>query len=122
MKQLSEFKNEDGVKVVAKLLNPIGRIVLAMKDNKDNKDKEGKPKNRVEFLSQALEECPKDVIEIFAILSETDAEKYECNAASLLMDTITLAADTEFMELFGLQSQTPTSSGSASENTEARQD
>lgn len=119
MKQLSEFKNEDGVRVVAKLLNPIGRIVLQIKDNKDEK---GKPKNRVEFLSQALEECPKDIMEIFAILSETPVEKYECNAASLLMDTIKLAADNEFMELFGLQSQTPTSSGSASENTEAHQE
>lgn len=118
MKQLSEFKNEDGVRVVAKLLNPIGRIVLKMKDNKDEN---GKPKNRVEFLSQALEECPKDVIEIFAILSETDVDKYECNAASMLMDTLTLAADAEFMQLFGLQSQTPTSSGSASENTEVHQ-
>ena len=117
MKQLSEFKNEQGVIVVAQLLNPISRIVLKMKDAGE------KPaKNRVEFLSQALAESPKDIMEIFAILSETPVEKYECNAASLLKDTIKLAADNEFMELFGLQSQTPTSSGSASENTEAHQE
>ena len=115
MKQLSQFKNEDGVIVVAKLLNPISRIVLKMKD-------EGKkPKgSAVEFLSQVLADSPKDIMEIFAILSETPVEEYECNAASLLMDTIKLAADKEFMELFGLQSQTPTSSGSVSGSTEGQ--
>ena len=113
MKQLSEFKNEEGVVIVAKLLGPISRIVLKMKDA--GKKPKGAP---VEFLSQMLEDSPKDIMEIFAILSETPVDEYECNAASLLMDTIKLAADKEFMGLFGLQSQTPTSSGSASENTE----
>ncbi len=114
MKQLSEFKNEDGVVVVAKLLSPISRIVLKM--NGEGKKPQG---NAVDFLSQMLSESPKDVIEIFAILSEVPVEEYECSAASLLLDTIKLAADKEFLELFGLQSQTPTSSGSALENTEA---
>lgn len=115
MKQLSQFKNEDGVIVVAKLLNPISRIVLKMKD--EGKKPEG---SAVGFLSQVLADSPKDIIEIFAILSETPVENYECNAASLLMDTIKLAADKEFMELFGLQSQTPTSSGSVSGSTEGQ--
>lgn len=115
MKQLSQFKNEDGVIVVAKLLNPISRIVLKMKD--EGKRPEG---SAVGFLSQVLADSPKDIMEIFAILSETPVEEYECNAASLLMDTIKLAADKEFMELFGLQSQTPTSSGSVSVSTEGQ--
>lgn len=116
MKQLSEFKNEEGVIIVAKLLGPISRIVLKMKDAGK------KPKgSAVEFLSQVLEDSPKDIMEIFAILSETPVDEYKCNAASLLMDTIKLASDKEFMSLFGLQSQTPTSSGSASENTEDHQ-
>lgn len=114
MKQLSEFKNEDGVIVVAKLLNPISRIVLKMKE--DGKRPEG---SAIEFLSGVLEDSPRDIMEIFAILSEVPIEEYECNAASLLLDTIKLAADKEFMSLFGLQSQTPTSSGSATENTAA---
>lgn len=117
MKQLSEFKNEEGVVVVAKLLSPISRIVLKLKDA--GKKPMG---SAVEFLSQVLEESPKDIMEIFAILSETPVEQYECNAASLLMDTVKLAADKEFMSLFGLQSQTPTSSGSASESTEDPQE
>ena len=112
MKQLSEFKNEQGVIIVAKLLNPISRIVLSMKD-KDKKPS-GAP---IEFISSLLAENPKDIREIFAILSEVPPDEYECNAASLLMDTVKLAADKEFMGLFGLQSQTPTSSGSVSANT-----
>jgi len=115
MKLLSEFKNEDGVIVVAKLLSPISRIVLKMRDKGE------KPEGTaIDFLSKVLSESPKDVIEIFAILSETPVDEYECNAASLLMDTVKLASDKEFMSLFGLQSQTQTSSGSASVITEAQ--
>lgn len=113
MKQLSEFRNEQGVVVVAKLLSPISRIILKMKDARPT----GTP---IEFVTELLEASPKDIMEIFAILSETPVEEYECNGASLLADTIKLASDKEFMNLFGLQSQTQTSSGSVSENTEAR--
>ena len=116
MKQLSEFKNEQGVVIVAKLLNPITRIVMKMKD--EGKKPSGSP---IEFLTSMLEESPKDIMEIFAILSETPVEEYECNAASLLMDAVKLAADKEFIGLFGLQSQTPTSSGSVSASIEGHQ-
>lgn len=116
MKQLSEFKNEQGVIVVAKLLNPISRIVIKIRDK--GKKPNGSP---IEFLTAVLEESPKDIMEIFAILNEVPVEDYQCNAASILMDTVKLAADKEFMELFGLQSQTPTSSGSVSASTEALQ-
>ena len=113
MKQLSEFKNEDGVVVVAKLMNPIYNMVSVLRGK--GLKPEGTP---IEFLSKALSECPKHVMEIFAILSETPVEEYECNGASLLMDTVKLASDKEFMSLFGLQSQTPTSFGSVLESTE----
>lgn len=111
MKKLSEFKNEDGVVVIAKLLHPISRIVQSAKDSP-------RPEGMtaMEFLSMMLEKSPKDVIEIFAILNEKPVETYECNGASIMMDTLTLASDAELMELFGLQSQTQTSSGSASES------
>ncbi len=117
MKQLSEFKNEQGVIIVAKLLAPISRIVLSMKDN--GKKPSGAP---IEFISSLLAENPEDIMEIFAILSEVPPDEYECNAATLLKDTVTLASDKEFIGLFGLQSQTPTSSGSASVNTEDHQE
>ena len=113
MKRLSEFKNEEGVRVIAKLLQPVFRIGQKVKDI---------PRpvgmTAIELVSIWLENCPEDVIEIFAILSETPVEEYECNGASIMANTLKLASDTELMELFGLQSQTQTSSGSASETTE----
>lgn len=112
MKKLSEFQNEDGVVVVAKLLSPIFNIVTKVKDFRDDM-------TQIQFVTMMLEKSPKDVMEIFAILSEVPVEEYSCNGASIMRDTITLASDKELMSLFGLQSQTPTSFGSASETTEA---
>lgn len=113
MKKLSEFKNEEGVRVIARLLQPIFRIVQKVKDIP-------RPEGMtaMELVSIWLEKCPADIIEIFAILSETPVEEYECNGASIMANALKLASDTELMELFGLQSQTQTSSGSASETTE----
>ena len=114
MKRLSEFENEQGVIVVAKLLQPIARIVAKAKDMDRNK-------SAIEFVSMMLEQSPKETMEIFAILSETPVEEYHCSGASLLADTLKLASDKELMELFGLQSQTPTSSGSAMETSEGKE-
>lgn len=111
MKKLSEFENEQGVIVVAKLLQPIARIVAKAANLDRNK-------SAIEFVSSMLAESPKDTMEIFAILSETPVEEYRCNAASILADSVKLASDKELMELFGFQSQTPTSSGSATETSE----
>ena len=115
MKRLSEFENEQGVIVVAKLLHPIARIVA----NAANIDRE---KSAIEFVSSMLENSPKETMEIFAILSETPVEEYRCNGASLLADAVKLASDKELMALFGFQSQTKTSSGSVSETTEGQQE
>lgn len=112
MKKLSEFKNEKGVAVIADLLAPIARMAQNIQGI-DNESPLG-------FVSEMLKRNPKEIIEIFAILSETPVEEYECDGASLLANTITLASDKELMELFGLQSQTKTSSGSASETIEGR--
>ncbi len=115
MKRLSEFKNEEAVIVISRLLQPIFRILERIRDIK-------RPENMppMQLVSEMLEASPKDVVEIFAILSEKPVEEYECNGAEMMANALKLASDKEFMELFGLQSQTETSSGSASENTEGR--
>lgn len=107
MKKLSEFKNEEGVIIISKLLQPVFRIIQKVHDME-------RPDGMtaMDFVSMMLEASPKDVIEIFAILSETPVDEYECNGASIMANAIILASDKELMELFGLQSQTPTSSGS----------
>lgn len=115
MRKLSEFENEDGVVVVARLLKPIANVVANVKDVKDL---EGI--SPIELVTLMLEKSPKDVMEIFAILSEIPVAEYKCNAATILADTITLASDKELMSLFGLRSQTPTSFGSVSETVEGR--
>ena len=113
MKRLSEFENEKGVVIVAKLLQPIARIVAKAANLDRNK-------SAIEFVSMMLEQSPKDTMEIFAILSETPVDEYRCNGASILADAVKLASDKELMELFGFQSQTPTSSGSVTEISEAQ--
>ena len=58
---------------------------------------------------------------ILAILADVDPAEYHCNGATVLVDLFEMLADTELMQLFGLQSKTqgPTCSGAQSENTEA---
>lgn len=115
MKRLSEFEGEQGVIIVAKLMKPLYNVVAKIKDIK-----EPEKMSPIELITTMLENSPKDVKEIFAILSETPVDEYECNAATIMVDTLKLASDEQFMSLFGSQSQTQTSFGSASETTEAR--
>lgn len=111
--RLSEFKDEKAIEVVAKLMLPITRIA------KNEKNKEARYNNNLEFASALLQNNAKDVMELLAILSDTDPEEYHCNAATVLTDVLEMVTDPELMSLFGLRSTTPASSGSASENTEA---
>lgn len=112
MKRLSDFKDADGVAVVAKLLKPIGELLMSAKGMKYE--------TPLEFISNLLEKNPKAIMAIFAIMHEVPPDEYHCSGASLMADTLTLASDVELMELFGLQSQTKTSSGSVSESTEGQ--
>lgn len=111
--KLSEFQDEKAIQVVAKLLGPIGRIAA---NKKNAKAKEG---NAGEFVGALLENSPREVMAILAILDDQDPETYHCTAASVLVDAISLCNDPELMGLFGLQSETAASSGSALESTEA---
>lgn len=111
--RLSEFKDEKGVEVVAKLLVPIGNIA----SNKKNSDAKGK--SMMAFASSILQNNKKDVMDMLAILDDKEPEEYHCTAATVLADVFNMFSDPELMGLFGLQSETLASSGSASENTEA---
>lgn len=113
MKKLSEFKNEDAVLVISKLMIPIYRIL-----GKIRNIERGDDMTPMQLVSSMLQASPSDVVEVFAILNEQPVEEYECNGAELMVNALKLASDKEFMELFGLQSQTETSSGSVSETTE----
>lgn len=112
--RLSEFKDEKGIEVVAKLLAPIGRIA------KNAKNADTKNKSVAEIASTMLMNNASDVKEMLAIINDTDPKKYHCDAATVLVDTFNMISDPGFQALFGLQGQTRTSSGSASENTEVQ--
>lgn len=111
--RLSEFKDEKAIKVVADLMVPLGDIAT---------DPECRPKNgenRLAFATKLLSNHSKEVMNILAILDDKDPKSYHCTAASVLKDVMEMITDPELMELFGFQSKTSGSSGSASETTEA---
>ena len=113
--RLSEFKDEKGVEVVAKLLVPIGNIAADKEMAGIQKDS----RNVGDFASLLLQRHTQDVMTMLAVLNDQDPADYPCNAATVLVDVFNMISDPELMMLFGLQRQTPASSGSASENTEA---
>lgn len=112
--KLSEFRDEKGIEVVAKLLVPIANIA------KSKAASEAKGKSLIEFAAAMLQNNAKDVMDMLAILDDKNPEEYHCSAASVLVDVFTMLNDPELMQLFGLRSKTQASSGSASETTEAQ--
>lgn len=116
--RLSEFKDEKGIEVVAKLLVPISKIA----QNQNNAKAKAKAKEGgtlLDFASAMLQNNPKEVMDMLAILDDKDPSEYHCSAATVLVDVFNMLSDPELLQLFGFQSKTPASSGSASENTEA---
>lgn len=113
--RLSDFKDEKGVEVVAKLMAPICKIAA----NPENAKVKGKTK--LELASAMFRNNPTEVKEMLAILADVDPAEYRCNGATVLMGLFEMLADPELMQLFGLRSKTqgPTCSGAQSENTEA---
>lgn len=111
--RLSEFKDEKAIEVVAKLLEPISEIAA------NAKNAQGKGKNVAAFASALLQNNPKEVLAMLAILDGQDPAGYHCTAASVFADVFDMLNDPELMQLFGLRSGNTASSGSASENIEA---
>lgn len=111
--KLSDFKDEKGVEVVAKLLVPIGNIAMNPK-NADAKDK-----GNFAFVSALLQNNKRDVMDMFAILNDVEPGEYHCDGATVLVDTFNMITDPPLLSLFGLQRQTAASSTSASTTGEA---
>ena len=113
--KLSDFKDEQGVDVVAKLMIPICKIVAKPAN------KEAKGKTKLEFASAMLRNSPGEVKEMLAILNGAEPEEYHCNGATVIAGLFDLLSDPELMQLFGLQGKKegPTCSGAQSETIEA---
>ncbi|WP_305116639.1 hypothetical protein [Acutalibacter muris] len=114
--RLSEFKDEKAIEVVAALLEPIGKIAK----NPKNQESRGEGKTILDFAAAMLKNNPADAKDMLAILADKEPESYHCNAATVFRDILLMLSDPEIMELFGVQSKTPPSSGSVSETTEGQ--
>lgn len=115
MKRLSDFKDDAGFEMVTNLIPYISEIV----QNEDIK-KLADGGTAMDFVAALLRNSRHAVKGILALLNEMSIDEYKVTAASLLIDTILMVNDPDLMALFGLQRQTPTSSGSVSENTEVQ--
>lgn len=112
--KLRDFKGPDGIQVVGKLLIPITTIL-------------GNPENsqdiaRGNILVQVgafFRNNPKEVFEILAIMDGKEPENYQLTAQDALAKLLEWFDDPELLGLFGLQSETVTSPGSATTTTEA---
>ena len=115
--KLSDFKDEKGVEVVAKLLVPVCTIAA----NPANSESKAKCKNKLEFASAMIQNNPSEVKAMLAILNDVDPKEYHCTGASVMIGLLEMLADPEVMQLFGLQSKMTgqTCSGLRSENIEA---
>ena len=110
--RLSDFKGEKGIEVVGKLLLPIMNIV----GNPKNNDPEVQ-QNIFTMMSAFFRNNPKDVLEMLAIMDDVPVERYNLDAKQALLKLVSWFDDPELLGLFGLQSQTVTSSGSATTTT-----
>ncbi len=111
--RLSDFRDEQALEVIAKLLEPVGAIAA------NERNAAARSGGVFGFASALLQNNPREVLAIFAILNGEEPEAYHCSAAGLLYDLIELLGDPELLALFGLRSRTAASSGSVSENTTA---
>ena len=112
MKRLSDYKNQDGVKIVGRVLAPISRIVT------NQKMKEVYKQGPMAFASAICEHCSDDIMDILSTLS--GEEEYTCDGASVLKDVIYVFTDPEMLRLFGLESEIRPLSGSVWENIEGQ--
>ena len=110
--RLSDFEDEKAIEVIADLIGPISTIAREIQKNKKD------DMTVAQLVGFALKKCKKEAIQMFAILNDIPVEEYHCNGATILADMINMFSDPSLMQLFGLQSKMPTSSGSASVNTE----
>lgn len=111
--KLTDFKDADAIRVVADLLPHVGNIA---KNSAVEKARKG---SMMDFAAALLKENPDDILAMLAILDNKDPADYHCNAATVIVDVFGMVSDPALLELFGLPTRTPESSGSASANTEA---
>lgn len=127
--RLSDFKGEEALDVLADIIEPI-TYILADKDiQKMRKEaaEEKKALPMISYVKPAIKNHKTEIIQILSRLNNQTPEEYEENLslATLPVHVLELINDPEIQKLFISQSQTSAeqlaSSGSVSENTEAKE-
>lgn len=116
--KLSEIKGEQALDVLADIIEPASEIMTdkAVVDMA----RSGK---KVKAISSAIKNHKKAIVEILAVLDGKEADEYEVNVLTLPAKLLEILNDQMVMSLFTSQGQTPgkTSSGSATENIEGKE-
>lgn len=112
--KLSEIKGEKALDVLADIIDPAMEIA----SDKEIEIAVNGNASKLDIIKIVLRNHKKATIAIMAALDGKKPEEYEINVLTLPAKLIEMMNDPDLMSLFGLQSQTPTSSGSATENTE----
>ena len=115
MKKLSDFEDDKGIEIAAKILE----IIMVILQDDRNEEMKGE-ENIIKMVSTFMKNSPAEMRQIFAILSEQDPETYHCNGAEAMTNMLILINDPVVVSLFISPSQMgdATSSGSPTENTE----
>lgn len=118
--KLSEYKGEQALDMLADLIEPAAAIMADPEIARIGKS--GQP--RIKIIKPAIKNHKPEVIEILAILDGADPKDYaeKVNLFTLPAKLLEILNDPDLMSLFTLQGQkTETSSGSATESTEANE-
>jgi len=109
--KLSEIKGEQAFDVLAEIIEPIADITA---DGEFVKI--AKTSTKAKVAAHVIKNHKKECIQIMAALNLKKVEEFEFSLLTLPKMLIELFDDDEVMALFQQQSQTETSSGSASES------
>lgn len=114
-----DIKGEDAIEVLADILEPASKIL----DDEVLKEKIRNEESNLKIAHLLLKSHPKEILEIMAYLDGEDPKTYQPGIFTLPKKLIELMENEELASLFqsGGQNKDSTSSGSASENTEARE-
>lgn len=115
--RLSDYKGRDALDVLADIMIPTSEIFGDKEVRKASKI------SKAAAVSVAIKQHPDEVIEILARLDNKAPEEYENEISLMTLPSrvLEVITDKELMAFFRSQSQTmeETSTGSATENTEA---
>ena len=115
--KLSDLKNEDAIEALAEIIDPVSEILA---DQQMIKLVNANAK-KIAIVKVILKNHSKQIIQILARLDGKTPETYEANILTLPAKLLELFNDPAVADLFLSQGQTVTSSGSATVNTEVKE-